>query len=67
MISGVGAGEGLAAVCGHQSGAEGATVEKPMFSREIAKCDLSIIRFPAPTPLFAVRLESAPYHERENT
>lgn len=56
MISGVGAGEGLAAVCGHQSGVKGATVEKPMFSREIEKCDLSIIRFPAPTPLLVNRL-----------
>ena len=35
MISGVGAGEGLAAVRGHQSGAEGAAVEMPTLSREI--------------------------------
>ena len=35
MISGVGAGEGLAAVRGHQSGAEGARVAMPAFSREI--------------------------------
>lgn len=40
MISGVGAGEGLAAMCGHQSGVKGATVEKPMSSREIETVDL---------------------------
>ena len=32
---GVGAGEGLAAVRGHQSGDEGMRAEKPVFSREI--------------------------------
>ena len=35
VISGVGAGEGLAAVRGYQSGAEGARVAMPAFSREI--------------------------------
>jgi len=34
-ISGVGAGEGLAAVRGYQSGAEGAAVAMPTLSREI--------------------------------
>ena len=32
---GGGAGEGLAAVCGHQSGAKGMRAVKPTFSREI--------------------------------
>ena len=35
LISGVGAGEGLAAVRGYQSGAEGAAVAMPTLSREI--------------------------------
>ena len=32
---GGGAGEGLAAVCGHQSGARGMRAAMPVFSREI--------------------------------
>lgn len=51
MISGVGAGEGLAAVRGHQSGAEGARVAMPAFSREIETVDRLSSLFPAPTPL----------------
>jgi len=35
IISGVGAGEGLAAVRGYQSGAKGAAVAMPTLSREI--------------------------------
>ena len=37
---GVGAGEGLAAVCGHQSGAKGMWAVKPTFSREIEVASL---------------------------
>jgi hypothetical protein len=46
MILGGGAGEGLAAVCGHQSGAQGMRVEMPAFSREI-KTALTVT-FPLP-------------------
>ena len=49
MISGVGAGEGPAAVRGYQSGAEGVAVVMPTFSREIEAWNLLIFRFPAPT------------------
>ena len=52
MISGVGAGEGLAAVRGYQSGAEGAAVGMPTLSREIEPVARLSFRFPAPTPLF---------------
>jgi len=38
-ISGVGAGEGLAAARGYQSGAEGAAVAMPTLSREIETVD----------------------------
>lgn len=69
MISGVGVGEGLAAVCGYQCGDEGTAVAMPTFSREIKT--IGMIRYGIPLPganfAFAVRLESAPYHERENT
>ena len=53
MISGVGVGEGPAAVRGNQSGAEGAAVVMPTFSREIEAWNLSIFRFPAPTSLYS--------------
>ena len=47
----VGAGEGLAAVRGHQSGTQGMLAGMPAFSREIEMvCGLSV-RFPAPTLL----------------
>ena len=39
-VLGVGAGEGLAAVCGHQSGAKGMRAVKPTFSREIEMASL---------------------------
>ena len=49
VIYGVGAGEGLAAVRGYQSGAKGMMAGVPAFSREIEMvCGLSV-RFPAPT------------------
>ena len=51
MILGGGAGEGLAAMCGHQSGAQGMRVEMPAFSREIEMVEEKF-RFPAPPPLF---------------
>ncbi len=48
---GVGAGEGLAAVRGYQSGIKGVLAGMPAFSREIEMvCGLSV-RFPAPTLL----------------
>ena len=53
MISRVGAGEGLAAVRGHQSGIEGAAVAMPTLSREIETVDRLPFRFPAPTPLIS--------------
>ena len=46
-VFGVGAGEGLAAVRGHQSGAQGMRVEMPAFSREIEMGE-DDYRFPAP-------------------
>ena len=49
LIFGVGAGEGLAAVRGYQSGIKGVLAGMPVFSREIKMvCGLSV-RFPAPT------------------
>ena len=39
MTLGVGAGEGLAAMRGYQSGAEGAAVATPTLSREIKTVD----------------------------
>ena len=53
MISGVGAGEGPAAVRGHQSGIEGAAVAMPTLSREIETVDRLSFRFPAPAPPFS--------------
>ena len=51
VIYGVGAGEGLAAVRGYQSGVKGMLAGMPAFSREIEMvCGLSV-RFPAPTHL----------------
>ena len=50
MSFGVGAGEGLAAMRGHQSGAEGAAVAMPSLSREIERVGLVNIPLPAPTP-----------------
>jgi hypothetical protein len=47
LIFGEGAGEGLAAVCGHQSGDEGMRVAMPAFSREIEMGE-DDFRFPAP-------------------
>ena len=52
-IFGGGVGEGLAAVCGHQSGAKGIWVVKPTFSREIEMAFGVIFRFPAPSPVFS--------------
>ena len=46
---GFGAGEGLAAVRGHQSGAEGVLAAMPALSREIETVRGSSFRFPAPT------------------
>ena len=46
IISGVGAGEGLAAVRGNQSGAEGAAVAMPTLSREIEAWNLVDIPLP---------------------
>ena len=46
---GVGAGEGLAAVRGHQSGDQGVRVVMPAFSREIETIEHLLLRFPAPT------------------
>ena len=43
---GVGVGEGLAAMRGHQSGAEGAAVAMPTFSREIET--VSSVNIPLP-------------------
>ena len=52
---GVGAGEGLAAMRGHQSGVQGMWVAMPAFSREIETvCGLSV-RFPALPPLIVNR------------
>ena len=49
LIFGVGAGEGLAAVRGYQSGAKGMLAVMPAFSREVEMvCGLSV-RFSAPT------------------
>ena len=55
---GEGAGEGLAAVCGHQSGAQGIWVVKSVFSREIEMAFGAIFRFPAPS-LLNFRLQQA--------
>ncbi len=52
---GVGAGEGLAAVRGYQSGIKGMQAGMPAFSREIEMvCGLSV-RFPAHPPFIANR------------
>ena len=48
------AGEGLAAVCGHQSGVEGMRVAMPAFSREIGTVEVPI-RFPAYPPFLVNR------------
>lgn len=53
MISGVGAGEGPAAMRGHQSGVEWAAVAMPTLSREIETLIAVSIRFPASTPPFS--------------
>ena len=50
---GVGAGEGLAAVRGYQSGAKGMLAVMPAFSREIETVRGLSFRFPAPTPLIS--------------
>ena len=45
---GGGAGEGPAAVCGHQFGGEGMLAEMPAFSQEIEAIEHQSFRFPAP-------------------
>ena len=55
---GVGAGEGLAAVCGHQSGAQGMRVVKPVSSLGDCNGVGVMFRFPAPTP-FSFRSQQA--------
>ena len=51
MISEVGVGEGLAAVRGHQSGAEGAAVAMPTLSPgDRSGSQPLLFRFLAPTP-----------------
>ena len=49
---GVGAGEGLAAVCGHQSGAQGMRVVKPVSSLGDRNGVGVMLRFPAPSPFY---------------
>ena len=49
---GVGAGEGLAAVRGHQSGAKGMLAVKPVFSREIEKISDPMIPLPGTSSVF---------------
>ena len=52
---GGGAGEGLAAMCGHQSGGQGMRIAMSAFSREIETvCGLSV-RFPAHPPFIVNR------------
>ena len=58
-VSGVGAGEGLAAVCGHQFGVKGIRAAMPAFSREIEAIEHQSFRFPAPTP-FSFRARGTP-------
>ena len=48
-------GEGLAAVCGHESGAQGTRVEMPRSPREIGTISDQSIRFPAHPPFFLSR------------
>ena len=58
---GVGAGEGLAAVRGHQSGGEGAWAAMPAFSLGDRSNRIIRFRFPTPTPfLFQARGTRAP-------
>ena len=49
---GVGAGEGLAAVCGHQSGGQGMRVVKPVSSLGDRNGVGVMLRFPAPSPFY---------------
>ena len=49
---GGGAGEGLAAVRGHQSGAKGMLAVKPVFSREIEKISDPMIPLPGTSSVF---------------
>ena len=51
---GGGAGEGLAAVCGHQSGVKGIRAAMPAFSQEIEAIEHQSFHFPAPTPFSKV-------------
>ena len=51
-IFGVGVGEGLAAVCGHQSGGQGMRVVKPVSSLGARNGVGVMLRFPAPSPFY---------------
>ncbi len=55
---GGGAGEGLAAVCGHQSGVKGIRAAMPVFSPGVQSNRIIRFRFPAPTP-FSFRSQQA--------
>ena len=58
---GVGAGEGLAAVCGHQSGGEGTWAAMPSSSPGDQSNRIIRFRFPASTPFsFRARGTRAP-------
>ena len=60
-VFGVGAGEGLAAVCGHQSGDEGTWAAMPSSSLGDRSNRIIRFRFPAPTPFLSrVRGTRAP-------
>jgi len=52
---GGGAGEGLAAVRGYQSGAQGMRVAMPAFSREIETVRAVTLPLPGATPLLVNR------------
>ena len=56
VIYGVGAGEGLAAGRGYQSGVKGMLAGMPAFSREIEMVRGFTVRFPAPTPLISCKI-----------
>lgn len=43
----------MSAGCGHQSGAQGIWVVKPVFSREIKMAFGAIFRFSAPSPVLS--------------
>ena len=61
---GVGVGEGPAAVCGHQSGAQGMRAVMPAFSPGDRNNRIIRFRFPAPTLLYFRPRQARPLPQR---